>query len=74
MFFSFFIFRFILTRMLFLVTMKLHPLLMDQNLNGSEGVLKNIFEINFVSALRLHSIIDSMIFQPKLNLSDFPKG
>ena len=47
---------------------------MDQDLNGPEGVLKNIFEINFVSALRLHSIMDSMIFQPKLNLSEFPKG
>jgi hypothetical protein len=36
--------RFILNRMLFLVGLKLQPLLLDSSLNGVDNVIANIFE------------------------------
>jgi hypothetical protein len=38
--------------MLFLVGLKIQPLFIDQELNGWEGVIKNLFEINYISVLR----------------------
>jgi hypothetical protein len=52
--------------MLFLVGLKLQPLLFDATLNGSDVVVKNAFEITFVSALRFHSILESIVFQQNI--------
>lgn len=65
--------NFILNRMLFLVCLKIQPLFIDVDLNGFECVLKNIFEIHFVSALRFHSIFDSLVSMNNINQADFPK-
>ena len=59
---------FILKRMLFLVVLKLQPLYLDESFNGRDRVLSNAFAIHFVSALRLHSMIDSLIFVKGLPL------
>ena len=53
---------FILKKMLFLVGLKLQALYLDENLNGRNRVVANIFEIHYTSALRFHSLADSLIF------------
>ena len=64
---------FILQRMLFLVVLKLQPLYFDESFNGRDRVLKNSYEIHYISALRLHSMIDSLILVNglKINLDRF---
>jgi len=49
--------------MLFLVCLKLQPILFDVGLNGVDVVVGNAFEANFVLALRFHSIVDSLFLQ-----------
>ena len=38
---------------------------MDQDQNGFETVIKNIFEISYVTALKLHALLASFYFVKK---------
>ena len=52
--------------MLFLVGLKLQPMLFDVRMNGVDNVIGNAFEANFVAALRFHSICDSLFYQTEV--------
>ena len=55
-------FVFIMKKMLFLVGLKIQALYLDESYNGRHRVISNAFEIHYMSALRFHSLTDSLIF------------
>lgn len=59
---------FIENKMLFISCLSMKPLFLDEAQNGYENVLKNLFEINVLTALKLHSMLSSMYFIKKEKL------
>ena len=59
---------FILKKMLFLVSLKMQALYLDESFNGRKIVIENAFEMYYVSALRFHSLVDSLIFSNGRNV------
>lgn len=54
---------FIDRKMLFVCNLKMKPLYLDETLNGAKNVLANLYEMHYVTALRLHSLLASLYFQ-----------
>jgi hypothetical protein len=59
---------FIEQKMVFVSKLYMKALYLDMNQNGFETVVKNIFEISYVTALRLHSLLASFYFAKKKKL------
>ena len=56
---------FIEQKMVFVSKLYMKALYLDMDQNGFETVVKNIFEISYVTALRLHSLLASFYFAKK---------
>ena len=54
--------------MVFVSKLNMKALYLDQDQNGFENVIKNVFEISYVIALRLHSLLASFYFIKKKKL------
>ena len=52
----------LLKRLKFLLALKMQRGFLDTNINGRRQVLANLFTIHYVTALRLHSMLDSLFF------------
>ena len=59
---------FIEQKMVFVSKLYMKALYLDMDQNGFETVVKNIFEISYVTALRLHSLLASFYFAKKKKL------
>ena len=57
--------KFIQTRMVFVCKLNMKALYLDKDQNGYETVIKNIFEISYVTALKLHALLASFYFIKK---------
>ena len=55
--FYFYFFRFLLKKMLFIVTLKLDHMFIDPDLNGSDSVKFNVFQTFRVAALRCNALL-----------------
>ena len=53
---------FIERKMLFVCTIHFKPLYFDQELNSLTYVIQNIYEASYLTALKLHSLLTSLIF------------
>ena len=60
--------KFIQTRMVFVCKLNMKALYLDKDQNGYENVIKNIFEISYVTALKLHALLASFYFIKKKTL------
>ena len=66
--------EFIKNKMLFITKLNMKTLYVDENLNRPEMVVKNLFEMSYVNALKLHSILASLYFAKNKDLpKDFLK-
>ena len=63
---------FILSKMKFVSPLYVKPLFIDLELNGLVTVMKNVFEICYINALKLHSLLTSMYFIQKKPLPPKP--
>ena len=64
--------EFIKGKMLFVTKLNIKGLYLDEKQNGIENVIKNLFEISYVNALKLHSILASFYFAKKIPLPSKP--
>ena len=62
--------------MMFVCGLYIKPIYIDVELNGREGVLKNMFELSYINALKLHSMLSSFYLSKKkpLPLNSFLKN
>lgn len=54
--------QFVSTKMLFVCNLKMKPLFLDVAINGVEVVIGNLYEMHYITALKLHSLLASVFF------------